>query len=599
MPVSREESQAKLDLLTVKVMAHTPEQSYTVADRFEEHATNIPNNPFLIYNDQSISYAELNRQANRYADIALQQGLKKGDVAALMIENRPAFFYAWLALAKIGVIAALINTQSRGRALQNAIDITDSKLLFLGSESLSLFKTVDALAEQVPTLLIIDEPGEDLLIPPKALPIEPLLQSAVSENPAKSLRAGVIGETPLFYVFTSGTTGMPKAALLSHMRWLGVGDGWSNMLGICSEDVFYCVLPLFHGAAGMSLVSNAVSAGAAVVLRRRFSASRFWDDVRHYGVTTVQYIGEVCRYLVNQPVRENDKDHSLKRMTGAGMSREVWNSFISRFGDIDIYEGWGATESNCNMINMDNIPGSCGRLPFKDRSNARLVKYDLENDCHRRDENGFLLECEAGEAGELIGMVLNIPGVGAGRFEGYTDKKATENKILHNVFSEGDAWYRSGDLFTRDEDDYYYFLDRIGDTYRWKSENISTTEVTEELAAYHAIEIVNVYGVKVPGEEGKAGMAAIQLKDGEIFNPKEFYQHVIARLPAYAVPLFIRVSEQSDMTATFKLKKVDLQKQAYNLALVSEPLYMLDGSEETYCSLTKESLSKQGFQSSS
>ena len=595
MPVSREVSQAKLDLLIVKAMAHTPEQSYTVADRFEEHAVNIPDNTFLIYNDESITYAQVNQEANRYADIALQQGLKTGDVAAVMIENRPEFFYAWLGLAKIGVIVTLINTQSRGRALQNAIDITDSKLLFLGAECLALFNTAEGLAEKIKILLVDDTSCEELALPPQVVSIEPMLAAAKSENPSKSLRDGVIGETPLFYIFTSGTTGMPKAARLSHMRWLGVGDGWANMLGISSEDVFYCILPLFHGAAGMSLVSNAVSAGASVVLRRKFSASRFWDDVRQYGVTTVQYIGEICRYLVNQPEKENDKNHSLKRMTGAGMTKEVWKTFISRFGAMDIYEGWGATESNCNIMNVDNVPGACGRLPFKDRSNARLIKYDMEGGCHFRGEDGFLIECEPGEAGEIIGMVLNIPGVGAGRFEGYTDAEATENKILRNVFAEGDAWYSSGDLLTRDEDDYYYFVDRIGDTYRWKSENVSTTEVSEELASFPAVAIVNVYGVPVSGQEGKAGMAAIQLKEGEQFEPAEFYQHAVARLPSYAIPLFIRVSEQSDLTVTFKLKKVDLQRQAYNPELITEPLYVLDRAAKTYQLLTRERLAALGY----
>src|SRR5690606_37857373 len=215
---------------------------------------------------------------------------------------------------------------------------------------------------------------------------------ADDSNPPASLREGVIGEHPFWYVYTSGTTGLPKAAIISHMRWLGVGDGWKAMLGITENDVFYCFLPLFHGAAGMSLVSNAASAAAAIVLKRKFSASQFWADVRQHKVTTLQYIGEVIRYLVNRPVEPDEKHHTLKRMTGAGMTRDVWTRFEERFGNVEIYEGWGATESNCNMINVDNVKGACGRLPYKDRTNARLVRFDVEAEDYVRDANGHLVE---------------------------------------------------------------------------------------------------------------------------------------------------------------------------------------------------------------
>ncbi len=597
MTVSREETQARLDKLASGVMKHTPEQSYTVADRFEEHAQNIPDACFLIYEDQQISYGELNEQANRYADMAKKQGLQYGDAAAVMIENRPEFFYAWLGLAKLGVIAALINTEAKGKALQHALDTTNSKLLFLGAECIAKVQSSDAVRARIDDheleVFVIPDGGKDKLAPRiSAMDIRDHLSDADIANPDKALRKDVVGIYPLFYVFTSGTTGLPKAAILSHMRWLGVGDGWATLLGITAEDVFYCVLPLFHGAAGMSLVSNAVSAGASVVVRRRFSATRFWDDIRQYGITTVQYIGEIGRYLINQPAQENDKEHTLKYMTGAGLTPDVWKKFLGRFGDINIYEGWGSTEANCNMMNMDGVIGSCGRIPFKDRANGRLVKYDIETDTYPKDENGFLIECEAGEIGEWIGMILEIPGLAAGRFEGYTDEEATEKKILHDVFSEGDAWYSSGDLFTRDEDDYFYFVDRIGDTYRWKSENVSTTEVTEALGAYEAAEMINIYGIEVPGHEGRAGMAAIQLKPDMEFDPQTFYRLAEENLAAYALPQFIRVSDSSDLTTTFKLRKVDLQKQGFDLEQISEPLYVIDRQLETYLPFTEELVAK-------
>jgi len=593
MAVPREQTQAKYDLLSSGVMKQTPEQTYTVADRFEELAEAKGGNVFLIDGDTKVTYAELNRHANRYADVARTLGMKRGDVGAVMIENRPEFFYAWLGLAKIGAIAALINTQAKDKALQHVLEVAGAKVLFLGAECAHLYREAGVAIPNMHTLVVDDgKPATDL--PRGTESLSTYLAKANDANPPASLRDGVIGEHPFWYVYTSGTTGLPKAAIISHMRWLGVGDGWKAMLGITENDVFYCFLPLFHGAAGMSLVSNAISAGAAIVLKRKFSASQFWPDVRKHKVTTLQYIGEVMRYLVNRPVEPDEKNHTLKRMTGAGMTRDVWTRFEERFGKVEIYEGWGATESNCNMINVDNVKGACGRLPFRDRTNARLVRFDVEREDYVRDDKGFLVECQPGEVGELIGMVIKLPGIGAGRFEGYTDPVATEKKIMRNVFAEGDAWYRSGDLFTRDADDYYYFVDRIGDTFRWKSENVSTTEVAEALSVYESAELINIYGVKVPEHEGRAGMAAIQLTAGSRFDPKAFYELCTEKLPHYAVPLFVRVSEQSDITVTFKLRKVDLKKQGYDPEAFPDPLYVLDHASKTYVPYSAEALQRLG-----
>lgn len=580
MTISREQTQAKLDKMADGAGVYKPEAPYSIADRFEELAISDGDRVFLIDGERRVSYAELNRMANRYASLGLRLGLKTGDSGAVMLQNRPEFFFAWLGLSKIGVTAALINTFAKDKALAHALSVTNSKILLVGEECLENFTNQPELLQQQSTLVIRDQGSSTL---PKGCQwIEEQLETASDNNPDQSHREGIIGSSPAFYCFTSGTTGLPKAAIISHARWLGVGASWKNMLGIDSSDVFYCMLPLFHGAAGMSLTSNAIAAGASIALKRKFSASQFWQDVRRYGVTSTQYIGEVCRYLVNQPEQPNDQDHTLKRMTGAGMTPEVWRKFLKRFGDIQIIEGMGATESNCSLVNPDGKIGACARIPFRDRSNARLVKFDLDNNCHVRDANGFLVECEPGEVGELIGMILNIPGMAGGRFEGYTDPVATEKKILRNVFQEGDAWFATGDLLCRDEDDYYYFVDRIGDTFRWKSENVSTTEVTEALEDYDDAEVINIYGVKVPDHEGRAGMAAVQMRKGHSFDPKRFYDTATGKLPHYAVPLFVRVADQSDLTPTFKLRKVDLQRQGYSPDLVSEPLYALDHESRTY-----------------
>jgi fatty-acyl-CoA synthase len=415
------------------------------------------------------------------------------------------------------------------------------------------------------------------------------LDSILADMPATNVegspRAGLCAGADLFHIFTSGTTGLPKAARLSHMRFLGVGDGMSAVAGYGPDDVIACVLPLYHGAGGMVVVSCALAQGATMLLRRRFSASVFWDDARRYRVTGVQYIGEICRYLLNQPARADDRDHRIRVMMGAGLGADIWEAFQERFGVARILEGWSSTEANTSLINLDNRGGSCGRIPFPERHNGRLVRYDIETDEHPRTADGFLQECKPGEVGEFIGMIPDLPDSGAGRFEGYTSSVETEKKILRNVFRPGDRWYRSGDLLRSDEDGYFYFVDRIGDSFRWKSENVSTLEVAEALSGFPGLEVANVYGVAVPNAEGRAGMAALVLRDPLAFDGRAFYAYALERLPSYATPLFVRLVPQADLTSTFKLRKIDLQRDGYDRSRVSDPLFRRDDRERAYVPL--------------
>ncbi|MCZ6782715.1 MAG: AMP-binding protein, partial [Proteobacteria bacterium] len=423
------------------------------------------------------------------------------------------------------------------------------------------------------------------------------LAAMPTENPDPSLRSELRAGMDLFNVFTSGTTGLPKAARLSHMRYLGVGDGVSAIAGYTPEEVIACVLPLYHGAGGMVVVSCALAQGAAIFLRRRFSASAFWDDARRYNVTACQYIGEICRYLMNQPPRPDDRDHSVRVLMGAGLGADIWGPFRERFGIERILEGWSSTEANTSLMNVDNRPGSCGRIPYKEMHNGRLVRYDPDTDSHPRDAEGFLAECEAGEVGEFIGMIPDMPDSGAGRFEGYTSAEETEKKILRDVFRKGDAWYRSGDLLRRDEDDYFYFVDRVGDTFRWKSENVSTLEVAEALAGFPGVEIANVYGVRVPAHEGRAGMAALVLADptaSTAFDGAVFFAFTEEHLPRYAAPVFVRLQPEPDITTTFKLRKVDLQRQGYG-ADVEDSLYVRDETLRAYVPVDAEALERAGL----
>jgi fatty-acyl-CoA synthase len=368
------------------------------------------------------------------------------------------------------------------------------------------------------------------------------------------------------------------------------------MAGSSSDDIFYCVLPLFHGAGLMSMFSTVIATGAPCLLRRKFSASNFWLDIADYGVTCFIYVGEICRYLINTPAVKEEQNNQLKYVIGSGMGVDVWSKFVQRFGShLRIYEGWGSTEANCNMANVDNTPGACGRVPFVERNILRHVKYDIETDTHPQDDNGFLIEAKPDEVGEMLGWVSMGNGTVISPFDGYSNSVASEKKLLRNVFERGDCWFRTGDLMRCDSQRYFYFVDRIGDTFRWKSENVSTTEVEQQLSLYDEAELISIYGVKIPQQEGRAGMAAITMKLGCAFDANTFYAIVAANLPSYAQPLFVRVCAHMDMTATFKLRKIDYQRQGYNPNAFTDQLFLLDKANQTYTAYNSDLLNALGF----
>jgi fatty-acyl-CoA synthase len=596
MAVPREVTQAKLAKLSAATLAHRPNQTYTVADRIEEKARAHPGSMFLLFEDERLSYGDLNARANRVAHAAQDLGLGTGGAVALLMENRPEFLAAWMGLAKLGVTTALLNTNVRGEGLRHALATTGARHLVAGSECLDAVATLDAPAlRDVKLLVDVDPRGEARALPSGATDLGELLARASDANPDPRVRSKLVAGDELLHVFTSGTTGLPKAARLSHMRFLGVGDGMSVVAGYGPDDVIGCVLPLYHGAGGMVVVSSALSQGAAIALRRRFSASRFWDEARRDGVTGFQYIGEICRYLLQQAPRPDDRDHRVRVMMGAGLAPELWKPFQERFGVVHILEGWSSTEANTSLLNVDDVPGSCGRIPFRNLHNGRLVRVDLETGEPARGEGGFCVECGPGEPGEFLGMIPDLPDSGAGRFEGYTDPAATEAKILRDVFARGDRWYRSGDLLRRDADDYFYFVDRLGDTFRWKSENVSTQEVAEALSDLPGLEIANVYGVRVPGREGRAGMAALVLRDPAAFDGRALFALAEKRLPAYAAPVFVRLAARADLTSTWKLRKMDLQREGYDPERVRDPLWVRDEAARTYVPVTPGSLTRLGL----
>jgi len=597
-PVPREHTQRLLDQCARAASGIKPTDAWTLADRLEAQADQFADKIFLVCQQRRYSYLEMDARANQYARVFAQRGLKAGDVCALMMENRADFFFCWFGLSKLGAVAAFINHHARGRALAHALYSTGAKALVAGEECLHALADSPELKDW-PCWLVLDEdspnPASAELRQHADAGFQQQVRQAGTDRLERDARSHLRAADTLLLIFTSGTTGLPKAARYSHLRWMVAGDVMSACMQVTPEDVFYCCLPLYHGAAATSLTSTALRAGASIVLKRKFSVSAFWPDVCTHGVTVFQYIGEICRYLLNRPACAEERGHRLRCMLGAGLSPDIWQRWVERFGPMRIVEGWGSTEANTSTLNLDNYPGSCGRVPFWDKTNLRLLRYDIDRQAHVRDENGFYCHCEPGEIGEAVGMIPTDSGSGGGRFEGYTSAEDTEHKILRNVFRPGDAWWSSGDLLRYDENGYCYFVDRIGDTFRWKSENVSTQEVADALGDFPGLELINIYGVRVPGHEGRAGMAAIQMQPGRQFDPEAFYAFTVERVPRYAAPVFVRVCASADMTSTFKLRKVDLQRQGYAPELFSDPLYVRDEASASYRPYSLEVLARNGL----
>ncbi len=590
--VPREVTQARLNQAFTKVGGYRRDLEYSVADRLEERARDAADLPFMLFEGVRISFGEMNRRANRVAHAVLQAGLKRGDVVALMMENRPEYVMIWLGLAKAGIIGALLNTNAQDQALRHALQQTEARGLIFGRECSARVATLgeagrpDFVAELGNPYWETGEGGKL-----GAQDFDAMMAQARDEDPPASQRAGTKLSDVLYYVFTSGTTGLPKAALMSHLRFLIAGDVTGGLLRLTPEDLYYNVLPLYHGSGGMVVISASLSYGTPILLRRKFSASAYWDEVREHGVTVAQYIGEICRYLMARPPRPDDRAHNLRRLAGAGLKPDIWTAFAERFGIEEIYEGLGSTEANYGLTNVDQKAGSVGRLPYPEQSNIRVVRYDVEADEHPRGADGWLIKTRPGETGELIARVLDGPGP-AGFYEGYTSKAANEAKMIRNAFEPGDCWCRSGDLVWFDRDDYFYFADRVGDTFRWKSENVSTEEVAMTLGGFPGLVIVNVYGVAVPDTEGKAGMAALTFDDPAAFDPRRFHEFAASNLPEYAVPMFVRVGGQADLTGTFKLRKFDLQKDGYDPARCGDPVLLRDREAGTYVPVTQDTLAR-------
>jgi fatty-acyl-CoA synthase len=531
--------------------------------------------PALLSKSTCLTFRGLAEALNRHARWGLDLRFTSADVVCLYMENCPEYLAIWLGLTRIGVTVALINTNLTGELLAHSINAVSPCAVIASAR---LAPALVAVRAQLPPAAQCWVHGADAAGLPRA-DLAAAALPADAPDPA-AFRAPTLHQRALC-IYTSGTTGLPKAANVSHYRLMQWSHWFAGLMDVKPGDRMFNCLPLYHSVGGVVATGASLVGGAAVVLREKFSASTFWEDVAQERCTLFQYIGELCRYLINAPPHTAEAAHALRLACGNGLRGDVWSVFQARFHIPQILEYYAATEGNFSLYNCEGRPGAIGRIPpfLSHRTPVAVVKFDVDAGLPARDTQGRCTRCAADEAGEAIGQIDS-----AARFEGYTDAQASQAKVLRDVFAPGDAWYRTGDLMRKDAQGFFYFVDRVGDTFRWKGENVSTTEVAAVVAGVPGVTDVAVYGVTVPHSDGRAGMAA--LVTGPEFSLAGFRRLVSEQLPAYARPVFVRILGALEMTGTFKLRKQELLQQGFDPSKVPDVLFMDDQALGEYVAIT-------------
>jgi fatty-acyl-CoA synthase len=548
-----------------------------ICDDLQAAVEHFRGRPAMTFEGRTLTYGDLDAMANRYAHWAKGLNLRRGQVVALFMPNRLEYFAVWYGLSKVGVVTALINNNLTGLPLAHCLNISGANHVIVDPETSPVFEQARPLIER--------QLNEWVLGPAHGAQrdLVQALKSCSQLPPDRAVREDMTAADTALLIYTSGTTGLPKAARVTHMRAQLYMRGFAGATGAKQTDRIYVTLPLYHATGGLCALGAALLNGGSVVLKRRFSASHFWSDVAAEGCTMFVYIGELCRYLVNSPPDEHETGHKIRLAFGNGLRPDIWATMKQRFSIPEILEFYGSTEGNVSMFNFDGQEGAIGRMPkwLRKRFNVRLVQFDVEAEEPVRGLNGLCVEAGPGQVGECIGQISSDART---EYSGYLDRAASEKKVLHDVFERGDAWFATGDLMKMDAEGYLYFIDRVGDTFRWKGENVSAGEVAERLMAFPGVREATVYGVAVDDADGRAGMAALVV-DGA-FDAKAFGEHVARELPPYAQPLFVRLLPAMDITGTFKIRKLDLVADGYDPAKIKGPLFFHD-PKRGYVKLTK------------
>ncbi|XP_065172047.1 long-chain fatty acid transport protein 4, partial [Atheta coriaria] len=561
-----------------------------LADIFKQHVKKHPNKTCIIYDDQEWTFSEVEEYSNKIANVFKSHGYKKGDVVALFLDNKPEFICTWLGLSKLGVIVPLINTNQRLASLVHSITIAKSQAVVFGAElSEAVRDVLDKIESKVALYELTGLREQPKSLHPSFRNVNGLLAEANPTPPQNTEKVGYYDK--LVYIYTSGTTGLPKAAVITNSRYIFIAAAIHWLARFKDSDRFYTPLPLYHTAGGCMSTGQMLLYGSTLVIRKKFSASSFFPDIRKYDCTVAQYIGEMCRYVLAVKPNEEDGNHKLRLIFGNGLRPQIWEEFVQRFNIPRVAEFYGATEGNANIVNVDNTVGAIGFISriIPAVYPISIIKVDPVTGEPTRDANGLCQLCKPDEPGVFVGKI--VPGNESRAFLGYVDKAASQKKIVHDVFARGDSAFLSGDILVADELGNLFFKDRTGDTFRWKGENVSTSEVEGVLSNIAEYKDVVVYGVEVRGSEGRAGMAAI-LDTENTLNIQSLSEGIKKQLPSYARPMFLRTLTKLDMTGTYKLKKVDLQKECYDPNVIKDKLYYLDAKTGQYQPLTPDVFEK-------
>ncbi|CAL1544471.1 unnamed protein product [Lymnaea stagnalis] len=572
-------------------------QSFLI-DKFEKHVQDTPKKPFIIFENTVYTFELIDQLACKVAYIAKGLGLGPRDCVAIMIQNEPSFIWTFLGLLKLGIAVPFINYNLRMHPLIHSILAAEPKYLIVGPGE-AILEGVTNVIDSLGNLKVFVQGLGTKPAPNGLHSFDPLMTTALPTAVCPAIRSNLTLQDICCYVYTSGTTGNPKPAIISHLKSIAAGCLY-QVVELVKSDVLYIVLPLYHSSGGGIGQCGALTTGATVVLRKKFSAHHFWSDIHLYNVTVISYIGELFRYLLTQPPNSLESTHKVRAAFGNGLRKDIFEKVQKRFKIPVIVELFGATEGVRTLFNLSNEPGAVGRLsPLLRRIESNpiaLVKFDYTTAEPIRDKNGLCIQVGIGEPGLIIAKVPD-PLITNGSLTVYrsSTREANEKKLVRDAFKKGDLWFNYGDVLILDKNYFLYFNDRIGDTFRWKGENVSTIEVGNVMTALKFIEDANVYGITIPGHDGRAGMAAITLKEGSLLGTselKEIYEHICQELPTYSRPLFLRYLKEQSLTGTFKQRKVELVNEGFDLNLVKDDLYFLDNEKKTYSKLTPTDLSK-------
>lgn len=544
------------------------------ADVVEDLAKRHPERPALISERETFTYGALAGRINQYARWAQAAGIARGDTVCLLMPSQPDYLACWLGISRVGGVVALLNIRLIGASLAHCVNVAGADHIILASDHADVFETARPHLARTPKVWSFGDAGD-------SADLRAALAEMDTGELSPSERAEVTIDGRALLIYTSGTTGLPKAANISHRRILNWGGWFAGLMNASTEDRLYDCLPAYHSVGGIVAPCSMLSAGGSVVLSEKFSAKTFWDDIVRFDCTLFQYIGELCRYLLKAPASDLERKHRLRLACGNGLRGDIWEAFASRFAIPQILEFYAATEGNFSLFNVEGKPGAIGRVPplLAHRFPAAIVRTDADGGFPLRGADGLCIACGRNEIGEAIGRI-GKPDQGGGRFEGYTDAAESEKKVLRDVFAKGDAWFRTGDLMTIDDEGFFHFVDRVGDTFRWKGENVATSEVTDAVRECSGVVDAMTYGVSIPGADGRAGMAAIV--PGEGFDLKILADRLADRLPPYAIPVFVRLTKALDATETFKQKKHQLAHEGFDPEIVNDPLFLKDPRSAEY-----------------